>query len=535
MELSNYNVFLWYDDYTAIYNFLNGAFIILKGNISEGDLRQYVYQKKDDAIGILPELLKKGIVIKQSYTKKEELDSYEDYYIITNSTIFYRWEDESILFLMPGIKNEVKLDKKSSKIWVDFSKECKRVKDVKDDLAYLVSHTFNIPLLCLKEKRDLSSNVEFANRYIMKFYEKAIEGEKSEVEKKESINSLYLKLTNYCNLNCKMCGQAQNRVLLKNNVNYTLNVKDVCKFIDPILDELKYIYLWGGEPFLNTQWKEFALFFTKHQKYVSIATNGTLLHENVVDIIDSNVNEIVVSLDGPEDIHNSIRNSTQTFSQVISGIDAVNRMKLSRQNIPKIIVNCTITEDNLYYLYDVIRICMEINVSEVVFQLPIWVSKTMGEKYEKLCYEKWKISADSWKGFEKRYTMDLEYLTNFIKICKKKHHGFVKFFCGNVDSREKLDKYFQSEAAVTNVCVCDVLNRTIVIEANGEVVTCPDFPDIKLGNINNLSYESYACNSVKNMFELGFYENKGYSICLRCCHNLYIDEDENSMSKAHVK
>jgi len=116
-------------------------------------------------------------------------------------------------------------------------------------------------------------------------------------------------LTSRCNLKCLYCAYSQ----------------DACKELDlvrilALIDELKSIgnrciIFTGGEALLKEGIKEIIEHSSGRGIYTVLNSNGTLVKERIEEI--ALLNEIQLSLDGPEPVHDFIRNKTGTYNKVI--------------------------------------------------------------------------------------------------------------------------------------------------------------------------------------------------------------------------
>ncbi len=136
-----------------------------------------------------------------------------------------------------------------------------------------------------------------------------------------TLRSLYIYLTDACNLSCIHCWQS---APLAGEGKYSrLKFKDCKPFLDSARElGLQNIILSGGEPLLNPDFHLFAEYFQKKQCSTTIETNGMLISKpGIFDaIIDYNV-YCAISLDGlSEDTHNKQRNNHQAFEQTMQAI-----------------------------------------------------------------------------------------------------------------------------------------------------------------------------------------------------------------------
>jgi uncharacterized protein len=151
-----------------------------------------------------------------------------------------------------------------------------------------------------------------------------------------------------CNFNCSYCYQEG---YPKQTAGNAREISDAffsyleSKFIG----RRKYITLFGGEPLMaGRENKLFIEYFTRQCRErnidLAVVTNGYNLEAFVPILSGARIREIQITVDGPEEVHNSrrpLKNGKGTFSQIVMGIDAalaagmpVNlRVVLDRENI----------------------------------------------------------------------------------------------------------------------------------------------------------------------------------------------------------
>lgn len=500
----------------ALYHKLNGSFIVFPNlnaiKIIDNIVFNNEYPSKA-SLEILEKLLDEGFLLKNYMTEEEERDTYRDYYIIANKTIFGIWTNEALELSVPSAKGirRIKLNKSFGQLWVKLNKHCLQLKDAENDFFVFTGlSNYKSPLFKLVRKENLNLKSIFSNLYLEEFHE--IELPKT----KSNPKALYLKLTDACNMNCKMCGQANNKKLgLLKNYNF-LDFNIVKEFIEPVIKDLEFVNLWGGEPLLHPKIIDFIEYFIKNKKYVSIATNGTFLRKYAELLVSMGVDEIVVSLDGPKEIHNMIRGNSSAFDDLRLGISEIVKLKECMQIKPKLFLNCTVTEENIDYLQELLVYAKEWKVNKLIYQLPMFITEKQGNEYSNLCEKLWGITPVSWRGFVSDYNLDLDKLYSFYNYTTNNYGDFVSFYNISFNNKEKLKEYFNNPDDCLGKSKCLILDSTIVIEANGDLVTCPDFPDISYKNIKETDFQKYWNSTIRKEFIEGF-NNKCYQICSRCC------------------
>ena len=91
---------------------------------------------------------------------------------------------------------------------------------------------------------------------------------------------------------------------------------------------VREVVLTGGEPLLHRGLEAVCEFFQGLGVRITLLTTGLLL-ERTAAIVAGGVDEIIVSLDGPADIHDAIRRVPRAFERLASGIAAVRSLRAS--------------------------------------------------------------------------------------------------------------------------------------------------------------------------------------------------------------
>lgn len=151
---------------------------------------------------------------------------------------------------------------------------------------------------------------------------------------KNRLSSLYIYLTDQCNLNCMHCWQSA--PLEGEGTKTSLKFGECKNFLDDTLPlGLRDITFSGGEPLLNGEFEKFVDYFHKNEILMTIETNGILIpYKKNLETIKNNNIYCAVSLDGvtPE-THNQYRNSKDAFQRTIKSLDLLEKEKINFQVI----------------------------------------------------------------------------------------------------------------------------------------------------------------------------------------------------------
>lgn len=155
---------------------------------------------------------------------------------------------------------------------------------------------------------------------------------------------LTIELTGNCNLRCKYCIYNDfyegNRAFNTSNIDFETARKAIDYVYSHCSEERLAITFYGGEPLLNfkvmKQCIDYCMKNIEHKNlYFSFTTNLTLMTKEIADYVAQVPNmSILLSLDGPEEIHNRARvdrNGEGSFKAAFNGLkllaEAINKYK----------------------------------------------------------------------------------------------------------------------------------------------------------------------------------------------------------------
>ncbi len=263
-------------------------------------------------------------------------------------------------------------------------------------------------------------------------------------------------ITRECNLNCTHCYISAGKPL-----SDELN-KDQWKIVINKLNDIgtKVLYILGGEPLLKQGIFDIIYYSTSLGLYTSLSSNGTLITKGIAKKLkEININEIQISIDGPNEEINSLIRGKNSFKLAIEGIK-----NLINENIPTSL-SYVITEENKYYVEDMIILAEKLNVKSINFS-PV-------QQFGRAQINNVSLKKDSAiEVYNKLKELNKKYK---IKITT---NGF-RFFINNI-----FDVYFSLKNKVKNYYSCPAGRSRFIIDANGDIYGCELLinPSFKEGN-----------------------------------------------------
>lgn len=332
-----------------------------------------------------------------------------------------------------------------------------------------------------------------------------------------------LTITNNCNMRCKMCAQWSDEGYIKNGihaVSYTgkmLSYERLLCVIDEVAENKALLIIRGGEPLLYPRIDEVVIYAKSKQVELSLETNGWLLDRHAEVLVKNKLDNLRLSLDGPEEIHDLVRGRKGAYARLKKGLEVLaGYEKKYGYEISKGIA-CTISGHNyasLAALPDAVR---DIGLKEVCIVPYYYFPEQIGKAYEKIMQEEFSCKAYSWKGFHHENSgVDPEAFITVLHQYKKNVLGLI-----DVPYMELSDDEYRAwfSESTSTVCTenCANLNGLLDIQPDGSVNFCVDFPDYVIGNAEEHSLKDLWTSERARKFR-EYRSSKQLPICYRCAN-----------------
>jgi len=335
--------------------------------------------------------------------------------------------------------------------------------------------------------------------------------------------TISLFLTYRCNLRCKMCGQwgedGWARKLPKDVVIQELPVDRIEKLVEDVSTFKPAITLFGGEPLMYSHWEELVLIIKSHGLRLNMITNGTLLGRYVEKTVDLGIDELIFSLDGPEEIHDEMRSGAGIFSKATGAFRELARYKeKTGRSTPKVNVNTTIFETNYRRLDEVIETAERIGADAVTFHHLIFTSDGVCANNSRVFKEEFGLDCRDWVGFARDTLpdIDVEYLIDKLHDLKRRESAVdVSVYPNFTD--EEIRTYYSTFEFVPKSYKPRCLSpwMTVYIFPNGDVKPCLDACYVA-GNIMKDRFADIWNNDRFKRYRSVLKKHKYFPACTRC-------------------
>jgi MoaA/NifB/PqqE/SkfB family radical SAM enzyme len=313
---------------------------------------------------------------------------------------------------------------------------------------------------------------------------------------------LLLNIHSQCNCRCVMCD------IWKRKDGREFHATDLEKHRESMRTlGVKHVVLTGGEPLLNRELSAICEFFRDLSVRVTLLTTGLLLQKKA-DIVDSGFDDIIVSIDGPPNVHDQVRRVPGAFEDIRRGVLAM------RERRPEIPISCrtTVQKLNHTHLRSTVSAARSLGLDSISF-LAADISSAAFNREEPWTPERQAdVSLNRAEVSELEEEIELLIQTHLEDINK----GFI------AESSEKLRMIAtrfreRIEGTPPKAPTCNAPWVSAVVEVDGSVRPCFFHPPI--GNANQLTLKE-AINTETALRFRSSLKVASNRICQRCVCSL---------------
>ncbi len=339
---------------------------------------------------------------------------------------------------------------------------------------------------------------------------------------------LVLQLTEKCNLRCKMCYEwGVTGSYHKKKEITSLKMDSIRQILEDLhFNEDCLVSLFGGEPLLYPEIKEVLELIKQYKCKIHIDTNGTLLERYADVIIDSKVDSIVVSCNGPREINDAER-GRGTFGKAMNGMAEIRKLQNQHQvKYPELGLNLTVTPDNYTYIKELFTLGLDLSLVDMVsIELQNFATQQEHDDYEATLKELLDIDAApiaSGLIRDVNEFKDMDYSsisTQISEVARILANNNVKLVTSpKTMTAVNIQNYFEArwDKLHDQIKMCAFPWIYLEVTAGGDVTTCHTFYDLVVGNIYENSVNEILqgdkLKKVRNYLKKSLFSN-----CTACC------------------
>ena len=276
-----------------------------------------------------------------------------------------------------------------------------------------------------------------------------------------------------CNCKCVMCD-----IWKANHNKREIAPEDLAVHIDAFRRlGVKWVLLSGGEPLMHSNLWSFCRSLKQLDVRITILSTGLLLEANASEIRAS-CDDVIVSLDGSREFHNSIRGVSRAYEAIEDGVRAIKEV----DGQFRITGRCVIQRANYLDILNVVEAAHALKLDGISFLAADVSSNAFNRP---VAWSDKRIS---------KIALSTEQATEFEKLIEgliTRHGDDIRsgFIAESPDKLRKLPAYFSAVNGLREFPSnrCNAPWVSAVIEADGEVRPCFFHPSF--GNIYEQAFE----------------------------------------------
>lgn len=328
-----------------------------------------------------------------------------------------------------------------------------------------------------------------------------------------------LRPSDACNLQCKICFDRGEQTVSATwprepqEPAPALTIREWQALVAELLKSRCSFYLTGGEPLLSENTLPIIAAIKAGGAYVSLNTNGVLLAKRADELVACGLDKIILSLDGPREIHDAVRGPS--FDALAAGVAAVREAQGRRgRKTPVMRAQCVISPHNVSHLHETAKAVKALGLSEIRFQHLMFVTdRAACQVAEFLKQGSARVRFSSL--LLAPGALDVDVLRSQLALLQGER-GIQIGFEPPLKPADLPAYYNEAAQGLHKGCLSPW--RRIVVSPQGDVGPCQG---ISLGR-----YPGEAALEIWNgptfrSFRKQLIENGLFAFCSRCCHREY--------------
>ena len=339
---------------------------------------------------------------------------------------------------------------------------------------------------------------------------------------KAKLRQISMKITNACNLRCKMCGQwgesGYNFGKPTEVIRETVPLDVYRRMVDDVARIKPFIYIWGGEPFLYKDLMPLVGYMKEKDFNVAVVTNATRLEEHAEEIVDAGWDALMLSVDGPPAIHDEIRGMPGCFEALAGSIERLKTVRADRKKRkPYIMILSTVSRDNAHVLDKIFDVAEELGADCVIVYYSWFTTEEIGQRHCEIMQRVLGCEPKAWKGYLIPVGgIDVAAVQESVRRIRGKRYSFPYLFLPELKI-EEIPRYYVEPQNFFGYDKCVAPWLVAEVMPNGDVATCRDYPDYVAGNIKEESILEIFHGEPYWRFRDALREHGMFPICARCC------------------
>ena len=318
-----------------------------------------------------------------------------------------------------------------------------------------------------------------------------------------------LKPTLRCNLRCEFCRFVANGDVF--GKRDWLEIDDWRRVIDEVAPYRPYICLTGGEPTLYPHLPELIAHIKQRGLICALTTNGTMLAQRAEALLAAPPDTIILSLDGPRDLHDQVRGANGAYDRALRGVRELARLRKG-EGPPYLILNAAITGHTYETARRMVEEARTFGAFALNFQHFWFLTRPMVEAHNARWGDCFPLEYER-VGGTATFGVDTDRLFETIQALRREDFGLPILFYPEL-TREEMRIYYGEPERFTHrqTPACAWISTDIL--PNGDVSPCFE---LVCGNVLRQPFQEIWESESFRAHRRRLSTEGPYPVCARCC------------------
>jgi len=335
--------------------------------------------------------------------------------------------------------------------------------------------------------------------------------------------TLYWSVNSVCNLYCKMCdvGTANKASNFFANLRidgklHEIKIEKFRSVIDEVAPFKPAISITSTEPLMYKPLGDAVTYARSRGLEVVVTTGAYTLPQRAEELAEAGLSRLVVSIDGPPEVHNRIRGRKDTFERAADGIRLFREAAVKRGATAEILVNHTTSNLNFDSLAAFYEAVVVLPIDRINFNYMNFVTEDMAARHNARWGDHYKATVNCLNEFTQPAAVDVDVLHRQVEAVKAldRDRGIAAFFPEY--SPEQLRRYFHNPGEFMGNTRCMVNWFIAEIIASGEVIPYTRCYHVPFGNINEQPFLEIWNGSAARAWRQTLRAERRFPACTRC-------------------
>ena len=305
-----------------------------------------------------------------------------------------------------------------------------------------------------------------------------------------------------CNCRCVMCD------IWKTAESRSLRPSDLETHLESIRRlGVRWVVFTGGEPLLNPALPSLCGILRNEGIRLTLLTTGILLKKQAKEIAAA-FDDVIISLDGPESIHNSIRRVDNAFALITAGVATVKECNAAI----RITARTTVQKANCLYLREAVQAAKTLRLDGISFLAADIESEAFNRPTS------WPVGRQNQVALS---ASDLTVLEIEIGALIREHAADIQsgYIAESQEKLQRIIRHFRAHLGMESgeAPQCNAPWVSAVVETDGTVRPC--FFHSPIGNIRQASLVEVINSDAALQFRAGL-DISSNETCRRCVCSL---------------